>query len=105
ALSLEKGQGRCEGALVGGGLRWQLNPTAPVLQLPKAPLRCKGQRLSLATSDWRVGPWAGRVSGDLENRRLSLQALARPPQSLDQGPAPQRGRMEGRLGKGGLKDV
>jgi len=105
ALSLEKGQGRCEGALVGEGLRWQLNPTAPVLQLPKAPLRCKGQRLSLATSDWRVGPWAGRVSGDLENRRLSLQALAHPPQSLDLGPVPLRGRMEGRLGKGGLKDV
>jgi translocation and assembly module TamB len=105
ALSLEKGQGRCEGALVGEGLRWQLNPTAPVLQLPKAPLRCQGQRLSLATSDWRVGPWAGQVSGDLENRRLTLQALARPPKSLELGPDPLRGRMESRIGKGGLNDV
>ncbi|MEB3257154.1 MAG: translocation/assembly module TamB domain-containing protein [Cyanobacteriota bacterium] len=105
ALSLEKGQGRCEGAVVGEGLRWQLNPTAPVLQLPRAPLRCKEQRLFLATSDWRVGPWAGRVSGDLENRRLSLQALARPPQGLDLGPLPLRGRMESRIGKGGLQDV
>lgn len=105
ALSLEKGQGRCEGAVVGEGLRWQLNATAPVLQLPKAPLNCKGQRLSLATSDWRVGPWAGRVSGDLEDRRLSLQALARAPDSLDLGPVPLRGRLESRIGKGGLQEV
>ncbi|MEB3305245.1 MAG: translocation/assembly module TamB domain-containing protein [Cyanobacteriota bacterium] len=105
ALSLEKGQGRCEGSVVGEGLRWQLNPTAPLLQLPKAPLTCKGQLFSLATSDWRVGPWAGRVSGDLEGRRLRLQALARPPQSLDLGPLPLRGRMETRIGKGGLQDV
>jgi translocation and assembly module TamB len=105
ALSLEKGRGRCEGAVVGEGLRWQLNPTAPVLQLPKAPLSCKGQLFSLATSDWRVGPWTGRVSGDLEGRRLRLQALARPPQSLDLGPVPLRARMESRIGKGGLQEV
>jgi translocation and assembly module TamB len=105
ALSLERGQGRCQGTVVGEGLGWQLNPSAPVLQLLRAPLSCKGRLLSLAKSDWRLGSWGGWVSGDLEGLQLRLLAQARPPQGLGLGPLPLKGRLEGRIGQGGLQRV
>ncbi|MFM9047036.1 MAG: translocation/assembly module TamB domain-containing protein, partial [Cyanobium sp.] len=58
-----------------------------------------------ASSDWRLGPWAGQVGGDLEGRQLFLEALARPPEGLGLGSLPLRGRMESRIGKGGLEQV
>jgi translocation and assembly module TamB len=104
-LDLQRGQASCQGAVVGEGMRWQLNPSAPVLQLPRALMRCKGRLLSLENSDWRVGPWRGRVSGDLEGRQLRLIAQARPPEGLGLGSVPLQGRFQSRIGQGGLQDV
>ncbi|MFN7820489.1 MAG: translocation/assembly module TamB domain-containing protein [Cyanobacteriota bacterium] len=105
ALSLEKGQAGCQGALVGEGLAWQLKPSAPKLELARAPLRCKGRQISLASSEWRVGSWRGRVNGDLEGRQLRLLTTARPPAALGIGALPLEGRLEGGIGAGGLQRV
>lgn len=105
ALSLEKGRGSCQGSLVGEGLRWQLNGTAPVLRLPRAGLRCRGSQVALERSAWRLGTWGGEVSGDLEGRRLRLQAMARPPETLGLGSIPLEARLAGRLGRSGLQEV
>ena len=103
SLSLERGRAHCKGSLVGEGLRWQLNATAPTLSLPRAPLRCDGTTLSLAQSEWRLGSWGGRVGGDLAGRHLRLVATAQPPPSLGLGSSPLRGRLDGQIANGGLQ--
>jgi len=106
-LSLRWDQGRpaCQGGVVGEGVRWQLNSTAPTLELPRAPLRCNGTTLSLERSPWRLGPWGGRVGGTLAGRQLRLTATAQPPPSLRLGPSPLEGRLEGQIASGGLRDL
>lgn len=103
SLSLERGRVRCQGSLVGEGLGWRLNATAPRLELPRAPLRCAGTTLSLAQSPWRLGSWGGRVGGELEGRQLRLRTTAQPPPSLGLGPSPLEGWLEGQIGGGGLQ--
>ncbi|MFN6338465.1 MAG: translocation/assembly module TamB domain-containing protein [Cyanobacteriota bacterium] len=105
ALTLEKGKARCQGTVVGEGLSWRLNPGAPPLRLARAPLRCAGEALSLAKSTWRLGPWGGQVSGDLQGQRLRLRATARPPATLGLGPTPVEGGLEGLIGEGGLRQL
>jgi translocation and assembly module TamB len=105
ALRWRRGRPDCQGGLVGEGLRWRLNATAPILDLPRAPLRCDGTTLSLERSPWRLGPWGGRVGGTLAGRRLRLQATALPPPSLRLGATPLDGRLEGVIGGGGLREA
>jgi translocation and assembly module TamB len=104
-LTLEQGRAHCQGRLLAEGLAWRLDASAPVLQLPRAPLRCRGLALTLEDNDWRLGPWAGRVRGNLEGRRLRLVASAQPPASLGLGATPLRSQMEGWIGPGGLQNV
>jgi translocation and assembly module TamB len=104
-LAWKQGRPNCQGVVVGEGLRWQLNATAPILNLSKAPLRCDGTALSLERSPWRLGAWAGRVEGTLAGRRLRLAATAQPPPSPRLGTIPLTGRLEGDLGGGGLQGL
>lgn len=105
ALRWRRGRPDCQGSLVGEGLRWRLNATAPTLNLPRSPLRCDGTTLSLERSPWRLGPWGGRVGGTLAGRRLRVAATAQPPPSPRLGATPLDGTLEGEIGGGGLREV
>jgi translocation and assembly module TamB len=105
ALAWQRGRPSCEGGLVGERLRWRLNATAPLLELPQAPLRCDGTLLSLEQSRWRLGPWGGGVGGTLAGKRLRLKATALPPPSLRLGSTPLEGTLDGEIGGGGLQGV
>ncbi|MFN9645235.1 MAG: translocation/assembly module TamB domain-containing protein [Cyanobacteriota bacterium] len=105
ALRWQRGRPDCRGRLVGVGMRWRLNASAPLLELPRAPLRCVGTTFVLERSPWRLGPWGGRVGGSLAGRRLRLEATAQPPPSLRLGATPLDGWMEGELGGGGLREA
>ncbi|MBM5816670.1 MAG: hypothetical protein FJ083_08810 [Cyanobacteria bacterium K_Offshore_surface_m2_239] len=102
-LSWQRGRPSCQGGVVGEGLRWRLNSTAPALEVPRAPLRCDGTALTLGRSRWRLGPWSGAVDGTLAGRRLRLAATAQPPAALRLGSTPLAGRLDGEIGGGGLQ--
>jgi translocation and assembly module TamB len=105
ALGIDQGRVHCAGGLVGEGMRWRPQSSSPALEMPRASLRCDGMALVLAPSPWRFGSWSGRVGGDLAGRRLRLAATAQPPPSLRLGSRPLEGRLDGRIGQGGLRDV
>ena len=66
-LSLRGAQRSCQGQLQLGQIQWRPGPGGTRLELAAAPLRCQGQRLDLARSNWRwAGPGALKLQGTVE---------------------------------------
>ena len=70
-LALDGGQRSCQGQLQLGQIQWRPGQGGTKLELPTAPLRCVGQRLDLARSNWRLaGPGALRLRGTVQGAAL-----------------------------------
>ncbi|MFM9110087.1 MAG: hypothetical protein ACKOPN_05745, partial [Prochlorococcaceae cyanobacterium] len=52
----------CRGGLMLNAVRWQPPAGREALRLAQVPLSCRGDRLAVAPSRWRYGPWGGSVA-------------------------------------------
>ena len=106
-LALAPGQASCAGNLDLRQLGWRRGGAAtgaPLLTIERAPLRCQGQELLLAGSDWRYGPWRGRIAGRLAaDRRLAASLDAIPPAADQRDAVPLRAQLQGQWQRGGLR--
>ena len=79
-LQRRSGQNRCQGGLRLEQVRWQLPALSQPLQAPLLDLRCDPRGVQLTPSAVTLGPWQGRLDGDLARSgalRLQLEARER----------------------------
>lgn len=103
-LGLEQGRIRCGGMVQLRQVRWRQSGLAGAIEGERLPLRCDDTRISVASSPWRYGRWAGLVSAVLqEGRSLSVRLRARPPAGVDLPAGELRALLRGRWQNGALR--
>ena len=96
-LTLDQGRFRCDGTLQLGGVQWRQPGLEGPIIADRLPLRCAPDRLSIASSGWRYGPWGGQVAAQIrQDRSLLVRLSARPPAALRLPPGALQAVLQGR---------
>ena len=103
-LDLTPGRLRCAGELQLQQLRWWQPGLPAAIEAERLPLACRGQRLQLPASPWRLAGWRGRLAAQLGlDRRLTVRLWAEPPAAFAAGAGPLQAQLRGRWQQGGLQ--